>query len=241
MTGVDFTLRHAQAFMDCICDEQTIIAGHAVHNDLSSLKMIHSRVIDSSFLYTVKGEEQSPPSLKDLAKQVLGKDMPMTHDSVNDARTALQLILEFKSKGQTAEIVRSPKKARGPSSTNGEDTCLVHRIPTSMTSAFLSKTIASHAKVVPVEVTEVEFPEGAMGRCIVRFTSAKHCEMAFDALAGPAKGDVNGRMQKRVYMKTGEYVFIRRNSTVPNKVLKAQSAPQSEDEEVDYEDEDETL
>lgn len=41
LTGVTFTLRHAQAFLMKICSDQTVIIGHALHHDLRALKFQH--------------------------------------------------------------------------------------------------------------------------------------------------------------------------------------------------------
>jgi len=43
LKDVEFTLRHAQKFMSDLCSSETVIAGHAVHNDLIALKMKHFR------------------------------------------------------------------------------------------------------------------------------------------------------------------------------------------------------
>jgi RNA exonuclease 1 len=60
LTGVTFTLRHAQAFLMKVCSDQTIIVGHALHHDLRALKLQHKYVSSSFF--------PSPPSL------------PLSHD-----------------------------------------------------------------------------------------------------------------------------------------------------------------
>ncbi|CAN0443759.1 unnamed protein product, partial [Discosporangium mesarthrocarpum] len=88
MEGVTFSLRHAQAAMARLCCKETVIIGHALNNDLEALKMSHRRVIDTSFLFEVKGMEGtgSTPSLRDVFKGILGKTMSQEHDSVTDAR-----------------------------------------------------------------------------------------------------------------------------------------------------------
>ena len=50
LDNVEFTIRHAQAFMMALCSEETVIVGHAVQNDLAALFMEHHCVADSSFL-----------------------------------------------------------------------------------------------------------------------------------------------------------------------------------------------
>merc|ERR1719330_1777460 len=82
--------------MTSLCSAETVIIGHAVQNDLVSLQMDHRTVVDSALLFPVEGAE-SPRivcSLKDLATNVLGRDMPETHDSVNDARVTLACVEE---------------------------------------------------------------------------------------------------------------------------------------------------
>ena len=39
--GVQFTLRHAQAFLYNFCSDKTILVGQALHNDLKALRFIH--------------------------------------------------------------------------------------------------------------------------------------------------------------------------------------------------------
>lgn len=41
VSNVQFTLRHAQAIMKAYCGEGTVIVGHALYNDLRTLKFRH--------------------------------------------------------------------------------------------------------------------------------------------------------------------------------------------------------
>ena len=41
VTNVQFTLRHAQAIMKAYCGEGTVLVGHALYNDLRTLKFNH--------------------------------------------------------------------------------------------------------------------------------------------------------------------------------------------------------
>jgi DNA polymerase III epsilon subunit-like protein len=41
VVGVQFTLRHAQAIMQAYCGEGSVIVGHALYNDLRTLKFRH--------------------------------------------------------------------------------------------------------------------------------------------------------------------------------------------------------
>ena len=48
-----------------LIDKDTILIGHALHNDLTVLKMIHNKVIDTSVMFCSKTGK--PPKLQELA------------------------------------------------------------------------------------------------------------------------------------------------------------------------------
>ena len=98
LENVQFTLEHAQAFMVALCSEETVIIGHAVHNDLHSLRMEHHCNVDSSFLFAIKDEPLATCSLRDLTMAIQSKEMPDTHDSVHDARMSLVNLLHYLEK-----------------------------------------------------------------------------------------------------------------------------------------------
>jgi RNA exonuclease 1 len=105
LANVQFTLRHAQAFLMALCSDETVIVGHALHNDFAALKMEHHCSVDSSFLFPVKDAPNAMPSLKDLAASVIKKEMPQKHDSVNDARAALLCLEAYLAKnGKVAPL-----------------------------------------------------------------------------------------------------------------------------------------
>jgi RNA exonuclease 1 len=70
MTGVSFTLRHAQAFLLNICSDRTIIVGHAVHHDLKALKLNHGSVIDSAYFFGIENEPGHHASVRDISEKV---------------------------------------------------------------------------------------------------------------------------------------------------------------------------
>ncbi|KAL7648948.1 UNVERIFIED_CONTAM: hypothetical protein RMT77_000883 [Armadillidium vulgare] len=83
---------------------QDIIIGHGLENDLLALKIRHQRVIDTSILDWEgmdihKSIEKRKPSLKTLAKMILGEEIQTGairgHDSTEDALAALNLALAF--------------------------------------------------------------------------------------------------------------------------------------------------
>jgi RNA exonuclease 1 len=218
LTNVQFTLRHAQAFLMALCSDETVIIGHALHNDFAALKMEHHCNVDSSFLYPVQDAPNATPSLKDIALSVLKKAMPDTHDSVNDARTALLCLKAYLSEnGEVAPIIRT--LSRAPMQ------LFVHRIPKKCQPTHLATMFLTHTSIQPSEVDEIEFL-GATGRTHVTFPSSRHADLAFDTLGGKEEADKSGRMQKKVYLQGGGYVRVRK--MVYPRLPKQQESPNEE-------------
>ncbi|CAI2328305.1 unnamed protein product [Caenorhabditis sp. 36 PRJEB53466] len=88
-----------------------IIVGHAVHNDFRVLKLNHTRKLTRdtakcSILRNMANHQHGSPSLKKLAKEVLGIEIQKgEHDSITDARVALRLYEAVKKQWE-AEIKR---------------------------------------------------------------------------------------------------------------------------------------
>ena len=214
LESVQFTLAHAQAFMTALCSEETIIIGHAVHNDLAALKMEHHCNVDSACLFSIKDEPEATCSLKDLAMAVLEREMPDTHDSVNDARVAF-LCLEkgyVLKNGAVEPIERTFDRRRrvGDGIRDGSylASLFVHRIPKVCKSTHIQKMLIDHSSIAPKKVDDIEFGSST-GKTTVEFSSAAHANLAFKSLKEKAQPDKTGRMQKRVYMRNGDYLYIR--------------------------------
>jgi RNA exonuclease 1 len=202
LASVEFTLRHAQAFMMALCSNQTVIVGHAVQNDLAALFMEHYCVADSSFLFFAKDSTTSSVSLKDLVASIFKIEMPDTHDSVNDARKALECVLHWVERdGDVDSIERTAKH-------NGHQ-LFVHRIPKQCKIHHLTGMFVKHTSIEPSSVDEIEF-SGEAGKTHVTFRSARHASLAFDTLEGTADSDASGRLQKKVYLRNGDYVRVRK-------------------------------
>uniref|UniRef100_A0A7S2KAR6 C3H1-type domain-containing protein n=1 Tax=Leptocylindrus danicus TaxID=163516 RepID=A0A7S2KAR6_9STRA len=203
LAEVQFTLKHAQEFMQALCSNETVIIGHAVHNDLEALKMEHYCCVDSAFILKVKDEEHSCPSLKDSAKTLFGKDMPEIHDSVNDARVSLECVEHYLEKeGKVDPIIRSVRS-------NDRHKLFIHRIPKVCTVEHISAMIQQYTFIVPSTVEPIEFSSNGYGKTYVVFESAKHSYLAFDTIKATARPDKTGKLQKRVYLRNSEYVQIR--------------------------------
>mmetsp|Transcript_17079 Transcript_17079/g.39255 ORF Transcript_17079/g.39255 Transcript_17079/m.39255 type:complete len:555 (+) Transcript_17079:120-1784(+) len=205
LDNVEFTLRHAQAFMLKLCSQETVIVGHAVHNDLVALKMEHDVVSDSSFLFRAKDSPTATPSLKDCVKTIFKKDMPETHDSVNDARKALECVLEWvNNDGKVEEIERTSKNPRA----NGHQ-LFIHRIPKECNEEHLTSMFLKQTTIEPIDVEDIQF-NGSSGKTHVNFKSHRHANLAFETLSGTAEEEKSGRLQKNVYLSGGGYIRVRK-------------------------------
>lgn len=204
LENVQFTLRHAQAFMMKLCSDETVMMGHALQNDLAAIRMSHHACVDSAFLFPVKDSPNSSISLKDLTKSVLKTDMPKTHDSVNDSRMSMECLKIWLEKdGKVEPIVR-------PSSPSYACQLFVHRIPKVCEASHLSRMFLHHTTIEPVEVEPIEFAGSDIGKTHIIFKSGRHASLAFDSLEGKGEPDTSGKLQKKVFLKSGGYVRIRK-------------------------------
>lgn len=103
MADVTTTLADVQEeFLKCVHAE-TILVGHSVENDLTALKILHSLVIDTALLYHHPSRGPTcKPALRMLTGRYLRRKIQGDkggHDSVEDARAAMDLVLLKISKG----------------------------------------------------------------------------------------------------------------------------------------------
>jgi RNA exonuclease 1 len=80
--------------------KETILVGHSLENDLMALRISHGLIIDTAVLYKYNRGSRCKIALRVLTKKFLGWEIQNTgsgHDSVEDARAALELaILKIK-------------------------------------------------------------------------------------------------------------------------------------------------
>jgi RNA exonuclease 1 len=219
LDNVEFTLRHAQAFMMALCSEETVIVGHAVHNDLVALNMEHHCVADSSFLFQATDSTSASLSLRDLVSSILEKEMPETHDSVNDSRKALQCVAHWVEKDGNVEPIERTRA-------NKNHQLFIHRVPKQCQGQHLKSMFLKHTSVDPTDVDPIEF-SGETGTTHVTFKTSRHANVAFDTLEGVAEQDKSGRLQKKVYLRNGDYVRVRKmgyanrgNTNTPKRLSK---------------------
>eukprot|EP01116_Phalansterium_solitarium_P009974 TRINITY_DN24316_c0_g1_i1.p1 TRINITY_DN24316_c0_g1~~TRINITY_DN24316_c0_g1_i1.p1 ORF type:complete len:256 (+),score=69.48 TRINITY_DN24316_c0_g1_i1:266-1033(+) len=89
LRDVKTTLADVQADLRRLISARTILVGHSLENDLRALKMVHSRVIDTSVLFF----DRRKFPLRELARVHLKRTIQQadSHDPIEDARAALHL------------------------------------------------------------------------------------------------------------------------------------------------------
>lgn len=83
--------------LDKYINEKTIIIGHALENDLKTLRMIHHRCVDTAILFPHPSGPPYRRALRHLAKEHLGTVIQagggsVGHSSVEDSRATLDLV-----------------------------------------------------------------------------------------------------------------------------------------------------
>lgn len=104
LENVMTTLSDIQKDLLKVLTPRTILVGHSLNSDLNAMKITHPFLIDTGILYP---HPRGPPykqSLKWLAQKYLHREVQKGskgHDSVEDARTALDLVKQKCEKGPT--------------------------------------------------------------------------------------------------------------------------------------------
>ena len=95
------SLKDAQRNVLDLLDENSILVGHSIDNDLKCLKLIHSRIIDTSDIFPHPNGHPSKHSLVFLLQRVLRESLDREggHDSVDDARAALRIAMKKLARG----------------------------------------------------------------------------------------------------------------------------------------------
>lgn len=93
---VTTTLKDIQAKLLQLLTPRTILIGHSLNSDLTAIKLTHPFIIDTALIYP---HPRGPPlksSLKYLAQKYLNREVQKGgaagHDSIEDARTCLDLV-----------------------------------------------------------------------------------------------------------------------------------------------------
>ncbi|KAG6336843.1 hypothetical protein ID866_2239 [Astraeus odoratus] len=95
--SASLTLSSARKSLDAFINSQTVIIGHALENDLKTMRMIHHQCIDTAILFPHRAGPPYRRSLRDLVKEHLGieiqtGDGTSGHSSVEDSVATLDLV-----------------------------------------------------------------------------------------------------------------------------------------------------
>ncbi|XP_010270386.1 PREDICTED: small RNA degrading nuclease 5 isoform X2 [Nelumbo nucifera] len=96
LDGVTTTLKDIQEELLKLVYKETILVGHSLENDLLALKISHDMVIDTAVLYKHPRGGHFKTALRVLARRFLSREIQGSgngHDSVEDARAAMELAL----------------------------------------------------------------------------------------------------------------------------------------------------
>lgn len=101
LEGVTVTLQDVQAKLCEILPDRAILVGHSLENDLQALQLVYERVVDTAILYPHARGWPHRNSLAGLSSSMLRRklDRKHGHDSVADAKAALELFLLKLEKG----------------------------------------------------------------------------------------------------------------------------------------------
>jgi DNA polymerase III epsilon subunit-like protein len=75
LSGVSTSLADVHRSLRRLINTETIIVGHSLDSDLKVLRLVHGRVVDTAALYPHPRGLPFKHSLKNLAKEVLRKDI----------------------------------------------------------------------------------------------------------------------------------------------------------------------
>lgn len=196
-----------------------------------------SLFIDTSYLFEVENEPGKSPSLRDIAQHVCNITLPATrtHDSVQDAKIAVQSVYQLVNKTQlqqqqqggaitlastVAALEVSPVVPRIVNGLAAPAACclMVHRIPCAYTVEDVKTMFGTCSFVLPSTIQPITYgqepkPEdtaNASGKTTVIFSTEAHANLAFDSISGPNRPDKQNKAQKRVYLKNGGHICVRK-------------------------------
>lgn len=201
------TMRHAQAALLNIITDDTIIIGHSVCNDLKALRLDHKRCIDTAFLCPLENDHNPNHlmGLRAITEKIIGVKLPDNHDSVQDARASLLV----------AAYVATNGPPRNLSLRDEHPQLMVHRIPQACSEEHLHRMLVAYTGVFPTKVSSIAHSGHSSsteptGKAHVFYSTQKHADLAFDSLFGVSRPDKSKRPQKRVYLKKGGYICVRK-------------------------------
>ncbi|KAH9360822.1 hypothetical protein HPB48_009384 [Haemaphysalis longicornis] len=96
LRNVHTTLQDVQAALLRLFNASTVLVGHGLENDLRVLRMVHGTVVDTAVVFPHHRGLPYRRSLRSLVGDYLNRgvpDGPLGHDSVEDAKACMELML----------------------------------------------------------------------------------------------------------------------------------------------------
>ncbi|KAK4749418.1 hypothetical protein SAY87_026867 [Trapa incisa] len=204
LEGVSCSLADVQKSLKKILSHGRILVGHSLYNDLKALKLDHTRVIDTSFLFKYCGLSiHRRPSLNNLSKLVLGyevRENGAPHNSLDDARAAMKLVLALIERGIDDDILFIEDV---PVSEVGK--LYIHGIPVKVPIDELHRAIPGEYNL------EKKPSKNAFGNkysAFAIFKRPEEAQKAFEILQGSLEEDSFGNNQKLVIFEVSSGVPI---------------------------------
>lgn len=153
--------------------------------------------------------------MRHIGEKVLKLKLPETHDSVQDAQVALYLTVNVLVNGATSVPSKYSREQHTKEAKDMSCTLFVHRLPLTCKEEHLVRMLTATTSVVPKKILPILFNQdsgetGAMGKTTIVYTSEQHANLAFECIPGQVRNDNSQRPQKRIYLKGGGYICIRK-------------------------------
>ncbi|KAI5124909.1 hypothetical protein M0805_007337 [Coniferiporia weirii] len=105
-------LKSIRRALDSFINSNTIIVGHALDNDLKTLRMIHCRCVDTVVLFPHRAGPPYRRALRELSRELLGRAIQVGggtsgHSSVEDSIATLDLVRWFVLNGSQKKPILS--------------------------------------------------------------------------------------------------------------------------------------
>ncbi|KAH9384632.1 putative exonuclease GOR isoform X1 [Haemaphysalis longicornis] len=110
LRNVRTTLQDVQAVLLRLFTASTVLVGHGLENDLRGLKLLHDTVVDTAVVFPHHRGLPFRRSLRSLVGAYLNRDVqdgPRGHDSIEDARACMELVLWKAARDQKLRERRS--------------------------------------------------------------------------------------------------------------------------------------
>lgn len=102
LADVTTSLKDVQTKLSELLPGKCILIGHSLENDLTSLKLMHPYIIDTSLLFTPNATPRYKMSLRQLTKKLLNREIQCGekgHNPTEDAMACMELVIKKLEEG----------------------------------------------------------------------------------------------------------------------------------------------